>query len=92
IAGFEVLSADMNWISVPVIPDCVLINIGDLLEFWTQGLFKSTKHRVVFRKETLNQDRYSIAYFCHAEDDVGLEPIPSRFIIADEKGSKSMTA
>ncbi|CAG8465242.1 9241_t:CDS:2, partial [Dentiscutata heterogama] len=92
IAGLEVLSADMNWVSVPVIPDCVLINIGDLLEFWTQGLFKSTKHRVVFRKETLNQDRYSIAYFCHAEDDVGLDPIPSRFIIADEKGGKSMTA
>ncbi|CAG8491603.1 13889_t:CDS:2 [Gigaspora margarita] len=92
IAGLEVLSADMNWISVPVFPDCILINIGDLLEFWTQGLFKSTIHRVVFRKETLNQDRYSVAYFCHAEDDVRLDPIPSRFMTADEKGGKNMTA
>ncbi|CAG8467537.1 5739_t:CDS:2, partial [Cetraspora pellucida] len=92
IAGLEVLSADMNWIPVPILSDCILINIGDLLEFWSQGLFKSTKHRVVFHKETLNQDRYSIAYFCHAEDDVGLDPIPSRFLVADEKGGNNITA
>ncbi|CAG8569963.1 13481_t:CDS:2, partial [Racocetra fulgida] len=92
IAGLEVLSTDMNWIPVPVLPDCILINIGDLLEFWSQGLFKSTQHRVVFHKETLNQDRYSIAYFCHAEDDVGLDPIPSRFLVVDDKGGNNITA
>ncbi|CAG8449384.1 205_t:CDS:2 [Scutellospora calospora] len=92
IGGLEVLSTDMNWISVPVFPDCVLINIGDLLEFWSQGLFKSTKHRVVCRKETLNLDRYSIAYFCHAENDVRLDRIPSRFLVENGKGDNNMTA
>lgn len=69
-----------QWISAPVINDCVLINIADLLEYWSKGLFNSTKHRVTFNNDTKMIDRYSIAYFCHAEDDVGLDPIPSKYL------------
>ncbi|CAG8497849.1 7879_t:CDS:2 [Paraglomus occultum] len=81
VGGLEVLSGDDQWISAPVIPGCVLVNIGDLLEYWSGGLFRSTKHRVVFRHDNLLLDRYSVAYFCHAADDVSLEPIPSRLVV-----------
>ncbi|CAG8597988.1 14818_t:CDS:2, partial [Acaulospora colombiana] len=98
VGGLEVLPPNSTeWISAPVIPDCVLINIGDCLEFWTRGLYKSIKHRVVFGEDNLNLDRYSIAYFFHAGRDVGLDPIPSKFVPNDgnEKlgnGEKSLTA
>lgn len=59
----------------------ILVNIGDLLEDWTGGLLKSTKHRVVFPKEDAG-DRYSMAYFCHPLDDALLESVPS--IIVEE--------
>lgn len=79
-----------RWIPVPVLPPGtaedpappILVNIGDLLSYWTGGLFRSTLHRVVFpseiRDETDTQSpRYSIAYFCHPTGDTRLEPVPS---------------
>ncbi|CAI2188962.1 2191_t:CDS:2 [Funneliformis geosporum] len=82
IGGLEIQHPyTKKWIQVPVVPNAILINIGDLMEFWTKGLFKSTKHRVLFNKENMHLHRYSIAYFCHAGRDIGLDPIPSEFII-----------
>ncbi|GES92438.1 isopenicillin N synthase family oxygenase [Rhizophagus clarus] len=85
IGGLEIQHPfTKKWLQASVIPNTILINIGDLMEFWTMGLFKSTKHRVVFNNENMNLHRYSIAYFCHAERDVDLDPIPSDFIKAKE--------
>lgn len=98
-AGLQVLSKDNSWVSVPVVPPGtendpsppILINIGDLLSYWTNGLFKSTMHRVVFPDdeeggdvlvpgETSIEARYSIVYFCQPMDYALLEPIPSQLI------------
>lgn len=57
----------------------ILVNIGDLLNYWTDGLLKSTVHRVVMPKSR-REARYSIAYFCHPVDDTILVPIPSERI------------
>ena len=58
------------------------MNIGDLMQDWTGGLLKSTKHRVVFPTNAEGQggDRYSIAYFCHPLDDAVLEAVPSEVV------------
>ncbi|CAK3808778.1 related to gibberellin 20-oxidase [Lecanosticta acicola] len=89
--GLEILTPDGNWAAVPVDPEGeggdrlpILVNIGDLLEDWTGGLLKSTKHRVVFPAEEAG-DRYSIAYFCHPLDDALLEPVPSEIVREREK-------
>lgn len=60
----------------------ILVNMGDLFEFWTNGLFRSAVHRVVFPKEARRggEDRYSIAFFCHPVDDTVLEPVPSEMV------------
>ncbi|KJK80723.1 hypothetical protein H634G_03872 [Metarhizium anisopliae BRIP 53293] len=92
-AGLEILKKDGTWAPVPVSPPGtendlsppILINIGDLLSYWTNGLFRSTVHRVVFptnraegvEGESSTDPRYSIAFFCHPMDDVLLEPVPS---------------
>jgi isopenicillin N synthase-like dioxygenase len=75
----------------------ILVNVGDLLSFWTNGLLKSTVHRVVFphQAEGLdNADRYSIAYFCHPLDDAQLEGVPSQMVTNSGHGidRKVMTA
>ncbi|KAM0238267.1 hypothetical protein ACHAP5_008790 [Fusarium lateritium] len=92
-AGLEVLQKNNVWAPVPVCPagteddpsPPILINIGDLLSYWTNGLFRSTLHRVVFptegsagvEGETSSGPRYSIAYFCHPVGTAALEPVPS---------------
>ncbi|KAG0238391.1 hypothetical protein BGW42_005624 [Actinomortierella wolfii] len=68
---------DVPWMDAPVIPGTILVNIGDMLQMWTNGLFKSTMHRVVYHEMQRTSPRYSIACFIHPSNDVRLEPIPS---------------
>ncbi|CZR65177.1 related to gibberellin 20-oxidase [Phialocephala subalpina] len=76
-----------SWTPVPVFPPGtesdpsppILVNIGDLLSYWTNNLLKSTVHRVIFPSSTSSpsSDRYSIAYFGHPIGSTILEPVPS---------------
>ena len=93
-SGLEILTPQSTWSPVPVSPPetendafpPILVNIGDLMQFWTNGLLKSTVHRVVFPGEATS-DRYSIAYFCHPLDHVHIEAVPSE--IVKERGNKT---
>lgn len=92
-AGLEIQKRDDSWAPVPVCPPGtendpsppILINIGDLLSYWTNGLFRSTVHRVVFSNqanqtvagETNTAPRYSMAYFCHPAGSTQLGAVPS---------------
>ncbi|KAF1996793.1 Clavaminate synthase-like protein [Amniculicola lignicola CBS 123094] len=91
--GLELLHPRTGtWVPVPVDPSSpsspssplsnqppppILVNIGDLLSFWTCGLLTSTVHRVVFSG---GEERYSMAYFCHPLDGVELGRVPSGVI------------
>jgi isopenicillin N synthase-like dioxygenase len=66
----------------------ILVNIGDLLNYWTNGLFMSTIHRVVFPPDG-GDDRYSIAYFCHPANDTELVQVPSPVISNVLEGEKT---
>ncbi|KAF2786766.1 Clavaminate synthase-like protein [Melanomma pulvis-pyrius CBS 109.77] len=88
--GLEILPAGSSaWSPIPVNPSPtayahppILVNIGDLLSFWTSGLLKSTVHRVAFTNDSKEgrDERYSMAYFCHPQDDVMLEGVPSPIV------------
>ncbi|KAG0347322.1 hypothetical protein BG004_007979 [Podila humilis] len=84
IAGLEVQASRVHdnvpWVAAPVIPGTILINIADHLQMWTNGLLKSTKHRVMYNPQQLHSSRYSIACFMHANDNTKLVPIPSPLI------------
>ncbi|KAI8138891.1 hypothetical protein BJV82DRAFT_280763 [Fennellomyces sp. T-0311] len=86
VPGLEVQASRTEWISAPLIQDSILVNVGDQMEFWTNGLFKSTLHRVTFLPEHAHLDRYSLPFFVHPEDATLLSPIPSRIVPAT--GSK----
>lgn len=93
-SGLEILSPH-GWSPVPVYPSGtsndqyppILVNVGDLLSFWTNGYLKSTVHRVVSPKEGAG-DRYSIAYFCHPLHDTRLVQIPSNVVRRRDHGGK----
>ncbi|ETN45099.1 uncharacterized protein HMPREF1541_09975 [Cyphellophora europaea CBS 101466] len=84
--GLEVRDNEGAWKGVEVVPKgCsgdvppIVVNIGDLLSYWTNGLLKSTVHRVILPKSA-EEDRYSIVYFCHPKDDEGLVAVPSHVV------------
>ncbi|KXH54705.1 2OG-Fe(II)oxygenase superfamily protein [Colletotrichum salicis] len=65
-----------TWADVPCIPDAVVVNIGDALEFWTAGRLRSTVHRVAFpRSASENVARLSIPVFIQPDRHVVLAPI-----------------
>ncbi|PSN15319.1 isopenicillin N synthase family oxygenase [filamentous cyanobacterium CCT1] len=78
VGGLEVLSAAGNWIAAPAIPGAVLINTGDLTERWSNGVFRSTRHRVSLPQgEKAQRDRYSIAFFCEPDADALISCLPT---------------
>lgn len=96
--GLEIYSPiSSTWESVPFVKarkeeaPPIIVNIGDLLSYWTCGLLKSTLHRVKF---DIAQDRYSIVYFSHPNDETLLEPIPCDLTMIEltQKESSYLTA
>jgi len=46
-----VLNGAGEWIDVPPVPGTFVVNIGDMLELWTNGAYVATSHRVCKVKE-----------------------------------------
>ena len=70
--GLEVQGMDGEWVPATPIPGTIVVNIGDLMAFWSGGRYKATKHRVRFvakkgegRQPPWSKDRYSIVLFSH---------------------------
>lgn len=47
VGGLQVQHANGTWCEAPPVPDSLVINVGDLLARWTNGVYRSTPHRVV---------------------------------------------
>jgi isopenicillin N synthase-like dioxygenase len=58
--GLEVLNRQGEWIPVPPVPGSYVLNIGDILQRWSNGRFASTPHRV---RNLKPRDRYSLPFF-----------------------------
>ncbi|WP_374576161.1 isopenicillin N synthase family dioxygenase [Phenylobacterium sp.] len=71
--GLQVMNAADEWISAPPIPGTFVVNVGDLLEGWTNGRFKATQHRVV----NTGKERYSIPLFITVDYHTVIEPLPA---------------
>lgn len=61
VPGLQVQDLEGTWHAVPYANDGVVVNIGDLLQRWTNDYFKSTKHRVV--NSHIHKTRYSMPHF-----------------------------
>ncbi|WP_199197203.1 isopenicillin N synthase family oxygenase [Chroococcidiopsis sp. CCALA 051] len=78
MGGLEVQTKNGKWIAAPAIPDTIIVNTGDLMQRWTNHVFCSTKHRVAIpTDEKMKRSRYSIAFFCHPNDDTEVACLPS---------------
>jgi isopenicillin N synthase-like dioxygenase len=74
--GLELLGRDGRWMPVHTGFDTIVVDSGDMLQNVTNGLYRSTTHRVVNPADAA-AERFSMPCFVHARRDVDLTPLPS---------------
>jgi isopenicillin N synthase-like dioxygenase len=101
IGGLQIESPDRNgkFQDVESIPGTVLVNIGDLMERWSNSRWRSTVHRVVAPPSALGKGeyevcraRYSIPFFATADPDTIIEALPGCWDEENPKKFESVTA
>jgi isopenicillin N synthase-like dioxygenase len=73
--GLEVQGAGGEWLYARPMPGTFVVNLGDMIERWTNGLYRSTLHRV--RNRAPGRDRYSVAYFSNPDFHSRVECLPT---------------
>ncbi len=73
-AGLQVKAVKGDWIEVSPIEDTFVINIGNLMQRWTNDKFLSRPHRVV---NLTQEHRYSIVQFFGVNYDAAMDAFPT---------------
>jgi isopenicillin N synthase-like dioxygenase len=72
-SGLELLQRDGTWLTIPNIPGQIIVDSGDMLQQLTNGLLKSTTHRVVNQGD--RERRFSMPFFVHPVAKTDLTPL-----------------
>jgi len=76
VGGLEVMNRTTGkWEKIAPIQGALVVNIGDLMQRWTNGRYKSTMHRVISNRSGL--DRYSVAFFVGISLDTVIKCLPT---------------
>ena len=78
VSGLQ-LQKDGVWYNIPILPNALLVNVGDVMEIMSNGFFKSPIHRVVTNAE---KERLSLVMFYTMNPEKEIEPLSE---LVDEK-------
>ncbi|XP_027087083.1 oxoglutarate-dependent flavonoid 7-O-demethylase 1-like isoform X1 [Coffea arabica] len=73
VEGLQIKKAGA-WVPVVPLPNAFTVNVGDILEIVTNGIYKSVEHRATVN---LHNERLSIAAFFFPKVDGDMGPAPS---------------
>ncbi|TGE26519.1 isopenicillin N synthase family dioxygenase [Hymenobacter metallicola] len=91
--GLQVLRRDGHWIPITALPDQIVVNVGDMLQRLTNGVLKSTIHRVVNPpREKMNSSRFSVPFFMHPRSEMSLAALESCITPDNPKQQEDITA
>ncbi|KAI9123612.1 hypothetical protein K1719_004912 [Acacia pycnantha] len=73
VAGLEVKrKSDGEWIPVKPLPRAIVVNVGDILQVWSNDKYESVEHRAVVNSE---KERISIPFFFFPARTVMVKPL-----------------
>lgn len=81
-SGLEILTREGEWMAVETGPGQIVVDAGDMLSRFTNGVVPATTHRVVNPGEGATRDRYSMPFFVHPYPDCDLT-VHDRFVSAE---------
>lgn len=85
--GLEIMNEKGIWIDAPPVENAYVVNIGDMLELWTNGEFVATSHRV----RRVCEERYSFPLFFAVDYHTRITPM-ARFVDANRPARPGLTA
>lgn len=71
-SGLEIRGEKGNWLSIPQSNDTLVVNLGDMMELWTNGVYKSSVHRV---KSSHSYARLSMPFFFDPSWNAPMTPL-----------------
>lgn len=74
-SGLELLQRDGTWRAIPNVEGQIIVDSGDMLQQLTNGLLKSTTHRVINPGDRTR--RFSMPFFVHPVGKTDLTPLQS---------------
>ena len=72
IGGLQVQTREGEWIDVPKLEGSFVVNVGDMLSRYTNGLLRSTPHRVINKSE---KERFSCPFFFDPHTNAVVQPL-----------------
>lgn len=73
--GLQVLNTQDEWMDAPPVAGSFVVNIGDLMQRWTNDIYRSTKHRVA--SPTHGRSRFSMPFFVEPDFDTPIVTLAS---------------
>jgi isopenicillin N synthase-like dioxygenase len=91
VGGLQVMLQNGEWHDVSTPPYSFVVNLGDLLQRWTNDRFISTIHRVANPPaEKAMLRRQSVAFFHNVNSSTLIEPLPTCREPFEAKSSSSL--
>ena len=79
VGGLEIQRLDGEWVAMPPLPDTLVVNVGDLLDRWSNRRYHSTVHRVINRS---GRERLSLVLAYDPDFETPVDP--GAFCTGDE--------
>lgn len=73
VGGLQAWSRDDDWFDVEPVPGTIVINMGDMMQVWTNDQYKSARHRVV--RQPVERSRYSTPFFFNPHSKTVVTPM-----------------
>jgi isopenicillin N synthase-like dioxygenase len=73
--GLEVETRAGTWVNAKPLPNSFVVNIADMMERWTNGTYKSNRHRVLNNRT--GRSRYSVPFFFNPNFNARVECVPT---------------
>ncbi|XP_031128227.1 protein DMR6-LIKE OXYGENASE 2-like [Ipomoea triloba] len=84
VGGLEVKrKTDGEWVFVKPTPDAYIINVGDIIQVWSNDKYESVEHRVKVNSE---RERFSIPFFVNPAHYTWVQPLDE--IVNEENPAK----
>lgn len=91
--GLQILTRTNEWVGVTSLPEQIVVNVGDMLQRFTNNKLKSTTHRVVNPpRELWHTSRFSIPFFLHPQSGMSLRCLDGCIDEEHPKGYEDATA